>query len=66
MGSCDTHCLCMQVNKELAPRHLNRRWGALYKQGRDDEVEQEKREYYGDERYNEAVRGVRKCNCRYK
>lgn len=67
--SADRHfcCVCrLQVNKELVPAELNRRWGALYRQGRYEELEQEKRDYYGDKRYNQAVRGTYYCSCKYK
>ena len=59
-----THAL-LQGNKELAPSHLNRRWGQLYRHGKDEQVEQEKREYYGDGRYEEAIRAVGYCNKKY-
>jgi hypothetical protein len=59
-----THAL-LQDNKELAPSHLNRRWGQLYRHGKDEQVEQEKREYYGDARYDEAIRAVGYCNKKY-
>ena len=54
-----------QVNKEPAPASLNRRWGQLYRYGKYELVEEEKREYYGNARYEEAMEGMAHCNKRY-
>jgi hypothetical protein len=55
----------LQGNKELAPATLNRRWGQLYRYGNYEQLEKEKREYYGDDRYEEAYQAVRNCNKKY-
>lgn len=56
----------LQVNLEMAPSSLNRRWGQLHRCGKDELVEQEKRDFYGDERYEEAILGTGYCNRKYR
>jgi hypothetical protein len=56
----------MQGNKEIAPATLNMRWGSLYRNGQYEQLEIEKREFYGNARYDEAHAAMKYCNQKYR